>query len=237
MKLRFPRRTRRDARRIVDRVPPKDGGDPDDGIRRGEDADLHAASDAQLPSHNGPPLRQEHEERDVRDFIRQVKELGRGLEPCTRGPVFARVKCTILNKAAAMIKILVNIITPNFGDDLVENIYDFDEVAYFVRARTCIVARQRVTVVRVLPVGGELEHEHDSAEDHGAQQHLDRCVILLGLYQQHAHLDWVMLGLCWGYVGVMLGLCWVLCWGYVGVMLGFMLGLCWGYVGVMLGWM
>ena len=45
-----------------------------------------------------------------------------------------------------------------------------------------------------------------------------------------------MLGLCWGYVGVMLGLCW----GYVGVMLGLcwgdigvMLGLCWGYVGIM----
>ena len=36
-----------------------------------------------------------------------------------------------------------------------------------------------------------------------------------------------MLGLCWGYIGVMLGLYW----GYIGVLLG----LYWGYVGVILG--
>ena len=66
-----------------------------------------------------------------------------------------------------------------------------------MQGHTCIVARQRVTVVRVLPVGGELKNEHDCAEDHGTQQDLDRRVILLGLDQQYSHLDEVW----WGNVG------------------------------------
>ena len=104
------RRTRGDARWIVDRESPKDGSDPDNGIRRGEDANLHAARDAEFPSHNGPTLRQEHEECDVRDFVRQVEELGSGLKPCTYGTAYSRVRYVTPDEFAAIIKILIVVI-------------------------------------------------------------------------------------------------------------------------------
>ena len=67
-------------------------------------------------------------------------------------------------------------------------------------------------------------------------------------YQCYHDICYIMLVLCWYYVGIMLVLCWyyvgimlVLCWYYVGIMLvlcwyyvGIMLVLCWYYVGTML---